>query len=230
MLINLQGYGHIQEGKNNQDFGFEEENMILIVDGCSECDYSESGGRMFAQLFRSLPDHDKPEKFEKNIKLTFDRIITWLKNWFPKEEDLENYIQDNFLFTILGLFETKDSYEVRMYGDGYIFGINKNNLISYMRLNYGKRPPYYAYKYCSKEIQEIFQNYKMRSFSFPKTMFNNIGIATDGLQPIAKGVLSQIDKYIIDNDDKDRIRSEIEQDHYLFTDDITLGILNNGGK
>ena len=55
MLINLQGYGHFQDGKNNQDFGFEEENMILIVDGCTECAYSESGGRMFAQLFKTLP-------------------------------------------------------------------------------------------------------------------------------------------------------------------------------
>lgn len=230
MLINLQGYGHFQDGKNNQDFGFEEENMILIVDGCTECAYSESGGRMFAQLFKTLPEHDNPQKFEQNIKLTFDNTIKWLKEWYKDKENLENFIQDNLLFTIIGLFDMKDSFEVRAYGDGYIFSINQNNILSYMRLNYGKRPPYYAYNYCSKDIKEIFKNYKMKSFTFPKKMFKNIGIATDGIQPIAKGIVSQVDKLIKNNGTKEETQNAIIEDHYLFYDDVTLGILNNGGK
>lgn len=237
MLINLQGYGHFQDGINNQDFGFEEKKMILIVDGCTgmdeetnQCAYSESGGRMFVQLFKTLKNHNDPKMFEENIKYTFESIIKWLKDWYPNEEELENFILDNYLFTIIGLFDQGDHFEVKAYGDGYIFSINENNLISYMKLNYGKRPPYYAYNYCSKEIKDIFKNYHMKSFKFPKKMFKNIGIATDGIQPIAKGAVSQVDNFLKEDYLLDRIKTAIEQEHYLFYDDVTLGILNNGGK
>lgn len=230
MLINLQGYGHFQDGKNNQDFGFEEENMILIVDGCTECEYSESGGRMFAQLFKQLPEHDNPNKFEQNIKVTFNSIIKWAKGWFPKDEELENFIEDNYLFTILACFKQEDKFIVKLYGDGYIVTINNKNMLSFIRLNYGKRPPYYAYNYCSKDTRDIYKNYNFREFVFPSKDFKNVGIATDGLQPIAKGFVSTFENIILKDGTQNQAKVAIEQNHYMFSDDVTFGIFNNGGK
>ncbi len=117
MIINLQGYGHFTDSINNQDYAYETPNFILVLDGCSESKYSEAGTRLFTQLFTTLKNYEKEEKFEENVKITFERLIKQLTSWFKDEDELQDFIMENMLFTILGCFKKDNEYVVKLFGD-----------------------------------------------------------------------------------------------------------------
>lgn len=225
MIITSQGFGHFTQGLNNQDFGIETSRMLLILDGCSEAKYSEVGTRLFAQLFSKLENCDDVEKFEDNVKNTFDDIIGAMKKYFTSDEELEKeFIMDNLLFTIIALFETESEFIVKLFGDGYVITQNLQDNISFMKYFYGKCPPYFAYKYC--QLQE-FKDYQFKTFRFDKSKFQKVAIATDGVMPIAKGDVKGVDKYIFKGD-RVLTESEIRNQRQIFFDDITIGVF--GGK
>ena len=66
MIISSQGFGHYTDGINNQDLGIEHGKMLLVLDGCSAAKYSDSGVRLFGQLFSRKEECDSLEKFEDN--------------------------------------------------------------------------------------------------------------------------------------------------------------------
>ena len=117
MIVSKLGCSHYSGGINNQDFYYSEDNLKMVLDGCSEAKYSEIGTRLFTQLFSTLPDKLKLERFESNIKITFDNLLEKLKFWYPDQKSLDDFIIDNLLFTILACFETEDSFVVKMFGD-----------------------------------------------------------------------------------------------------------------
>lgn len=111
---------------------------------------------------------------------------------------------------------------------GYIITENIYGAISYIRLSYGSRPPYYAYKYCSFDGDEVFKSSNFKKFVFDKQFFKRVGIATDGIKPIAKG---DIDSFELKRmKDKKSCEAAIIEQRYLLYDDLTLGIFNDGGK
>lgn len=229
MIISSQGFGHFTMGQNNQDFGIESPRMLLILDGCSGAKYSEVGTRLFAQLFSRKDKWDSLENFEENVKNVFDDIIEMTGEYYKTREDLErDFIMENLLFTIISCFETEDKYIVKLFGDGYIITKNNRGSISYMKFSYGKCPPYYAYKYCN--IEE-FSNYSFKTFEFDKKAFTNVVIATDGIFPIAKGIITAagLDKAII-NGNEALIRMAIRNNIQSFDDDITIGTFGTIGK
>lgn len=242
MVINLQGIEHFQKDINYQDLAAETPKFILVLDGCTGINpdeeesnhknstFSEVGTRMFAQLFSSLPNFDNLEKFEENVKYTFDKMIKQLKEWYSDPRKLDKFIDRNLLFTILVCFDTDDAYIVKTYGDGYIITINSNNDISYIRLNYGKASPYYAYKYCSYDVSQRLKEYEFKTYTFSKEKFNSVGIATDGIKPIDEYELRNYDKLLIRGASKERLKTEITMNRNRFYDDVTIGIFNNGGK
>ena len=148
MIITSQGFGHFTQGLNNQDFGIETPKMLLILDGCSGAKYSEVGTRLFAQLLEKVESIDDVEKFEENIKFTFEKILEMMKLYFniPEEQE-EQFIMDNLLFTIIACFDVGSKFVVKLFGDGYVITKNKNNNVSFLKYSYGKCPPYFAYKY-----------------------------------------------------------------------------------
>ena len=81
MIITSQGFGHFKDGINNQDFGIESEKMVLILDGCSAAKYSDSGVRLFGQLFSRKEECNSLEKFEDNVKSVFDDIIGMMEKY-----------------------------------------------------------------------------------------------------------------------------------------------------
>lgn len=89
----------------------------MVLDGCSEAKFSEAGTRLFSQLFRTIEDYDKVEKFEDNVKITFDRIMSQLSKWYKTQEEIEDFIMENLLFTIVACFKKEDSYIVKIFGD-----------------------------------------------------------------------------------------------------------------
>lgn len=224
MKISRQGYGHYTNGVNNQDFFYSEENFKMLLDGCSEATYSEVGTRLFVQLFSKLPDRLKLECFEENVKKIFDELLDSFKVWYKTQEELEEFIMDNLLFTIVACFETEDSFVVKMFGDGYVVSVNQNDRVSYLKYFYGKRPPYFVYKYCDLLEENVFKGYNFKTFTFSKKDFKRIGIATDGVLPIAKGELKKnFDELIVS-----KINSEYSAEGIIlaniqmFNDDVTI--------
>ncbi len=184
---------------------------------------------MFAQLFKTIDDYDNIEKFEDNVKITFDKIINQLKEWCKTSQELEGFIMQNLLFTIIACFKEKDSYIVKTFGDGYIITQNIYGNISYIQLYYKKTPPYYAYKYSNME-DNVYKDYKFKSFKFAKEKFLKVGIATDGVMPIAKGEIEAFDRALRIGQHIRTCEQYIRNNRQLFFDDISIGIFDMGGN
>lgn len=221
MIITSQGFGHFTNGLNNQDFGIESSRMLLILDGCSDAKYSEIGTRLFAQLFMRKEEFDRVQKFEDNVKSVFNDIITMMEKYYPLYEDLEGFIMENLLFTIIACFKTEDKYIVKLFGDGYIITQNNKKLTSYIKFSYGKCPPYFAYKYCHLAVSIDFADYNFKTFTFDKKIFPKVGIATDGIMPIAKGYVTGLDNIV--SVDEYLIKMILKNQRQNFYDDITFG-------
>ena len=187
MLLSLQGFGHFVLNINNQDAAIETDRMVLILDGCSGAKNAEVGTRLFTQLFSRKEGYSDLNNFELNIKNLFEEILRFTKQYYDSEEELEKFIMDNLLFTIIALFEEEDRYVVKIFGDGYVITQNCDGNISYIRFSYGKYPPYYAYKYC-KDME--FEGKEFHTFEFPKDQFSRIFIGTDGVMPLAKSIIN----------------------------------------
>ena len=196
--------------------------MVLVLDGCSAGKYSEIGTRLFAQVFSRKKDYDNHETFENTVKEVFEEIMDMMSKYYCGEKDFEDeFIMENLLFTIIACFEAEDKYIVKLFGDGYIFTINKENLISYMRLAYGKCPPYYAYKYCEGTNM---QNSQFKTFEFDKKIFSMVGIASDGILPIVKGEVIGADNLIIAKNAL-MLENAIKSQKTAFYDDVTIGMI-----
>lgn len=228
MIITSQGFGHFTQGMNNQDFGIEsEERMLLILDGCSAAKYSEIGTRLFAQLFSRKEEWDNVEKFEDNVKEVFEDILDMMTKYYKSYDELESeFIMENLLFTIIACFKLEDRYVVKLFGDGYIFTKNARDAVSYMKFTYGKCPPYLAYRYCNS-VDPSFKNYDFKTFTFEKGRFPIVGIGTDGIMPIAKGDIAGADTGIVTANDA-FIRVLLNGKKADFLDDVTIGVF--GGE
>lgn len=227
MIITSQGFGHFKDGINNQDFGIESEKMVLILDGCSAAKYSDSGVRLFGQLFSRKEECNSLEKFEDNVKSVFDDIIGMMEKYYPIHDELEeDYIDENLLFTMIACFETEDKFIVKLFGDGYIITQNVKGLISYMKFAYGACPPYFAYKYCNW-IAPTFKDYHFKTFTFDKTIFKKVLIATDGIMPVVKYDMRDLDTGIT-TENFSLIEAILKERRTSFYDDVTIGML--GGK
>lgn len=230
MIITSQGFGHFEKKVNNQDFGIESPRMVLILDGCSGAKYSEVGTRLFAQLFSRKEEWDSAEKFEDNVKEVFEDIILMMSKYYKTPEEMEeSFITENLLFTIIACFDMGDKYVVKLFGDGYIITQNVRERTSYMRFAYGKCPPYFAYRYCKNLKDPRFSDYTFKTFTFDKAVFPNIAIATDGIQPIAKGEVKMMDGRIFEGNQA-YVDIIIKGKKQKFYDDITIGIIGGESK
>lgn len=233
MVISLQGLWHCNVNLNNQDCIFKNDKMILVLDGCTQATYSDAGTRLFIQYFKSLKDFDNVDMFEENVNNVFEKIVKQGKEWFD-EEKLKEYLQENFLFTILACFKKDNDFIVKVFGDGYIVTQNYNNRVSYIALSYGdmtekgKLPPYFAYKYCDVEL-DCIDEFKFKTFIFNTSKFKKVGVATDGIKPIAMGHLKDFNSCIINGYIDEEIMYLLQKHRNLFDDDCTIGLLNNGG-
>ena len=217
MKICRQGNGHYLDGLNNQDFCYMEKNLKLLTDGCSQCLYSEVGTRLFIQQFAKLNDRFELKKFESNVRTIFSKICSIADSADAKAE----FITNNMLFTILACFELGDKFVVKFIGDGYIITVNNQNMVSYIRLNYGRTPPYFAYNKLSTNAYAEKLNFK--TFEFSKKDFKKVGIASDGIAPIAeKRVDDGFDNLIIGINTNYSPEGIITSNKHLFFDDVTI--------
>ena len=219
MQICRQGNGHYLNGLNNQDFCYMEKNLKLIADGCSEGKFSEVGTRLFCQLFSSLETRFDVNMFEKNVEKVFSNIVKFFCETGNK--DVSNAIIDNMLFTIVACFELEDEFVVKYIGDGYIITVNTDDMLSYIRLSYGKTPPYYAYNMITTTTYN--KELKFKTFRFSKEKFKKVGIASDGLTPILdKRISDDFAKIILGKDNRYTPEGIIKSNQSLFYDDVTI--------
>ncbi len=74
----------------------------------------------------------------------------------------------------------------------------------------------------------MLKDVSFKKFVFDKQFFKRVGIATDGIKPIAKG---DIDTFELKRlKEKKSCEAAIIGQRYLLYDDLTLGIFNDGGK
>lgn len=219
MQICKQGNGHYLNGINNQDFYYVEKNLKLLMDGCSEGEFSEVGTRLFYQFFRELEDRFSVEKFEENVEKVFSQIIEFFSK--SGKKDVFKFIVDNMLFTIIACFELEDKFVLKYIGDGYVVTINSDDMVSYIRLSYGKTPPYYAYNILNTGTYS--QELKFKTFEFSKEDFKKIGIASDGIAPIVdKKVSDDFEKVILGKELRYTPEGIIKSNHTSFFDDVTI--------
>jgi len=219
MLICRQGNGHYLGGTNNQDYCYAEKNLKIIADGCSQGTCSEVGTRLFCQLFSTLKERFDINDFEKNVEKIFSKIIHLYSE--ASSDEMAEFISNNMFFTILACFELEDKFVVKYIGDGYIITVNTNNNISYIRLNYGKFPPYFAYNILQTKAYE--QTLKFKTFEFDKKYFKNVGLATDGIAPIVeKKIADDVTPILLGKDSKYSIEGIIKSNQNSFFDDVTI--------
>ena len=219
MKICRQGNGHYLSGTNNQDFCYMEGNLKLLTDGCSGSLYAEVGTRLFNQYFSSLDDRFKVHKFEKNVETCFSKICSLFSSFGT--EKLNEFIMNNMLFTIIACFELDDKFVVKFLGDGYLITVNQNDMLSFIRLAYGKFPPYYAYN--KVEAQSYDKKLKFKTFEFPKSHFKNVGIASDGIMPIAeKKINEDFTPFFLGTPSKYTIEGLLKSYQGSFSDDVTI--------
>ena len=216
MQICRQGNGHYLDGLNNQDFFFREANVMLITDGCSSGRFSEVGTRLFCQTFSRLESRLDLNCFEDNVKAVFDKVLA-----FSGKQSHKDFIVDNMLFTIIACFELEDKYVVKFIGDGYIITINKEDLLSYIRLSYGKAPPYYSYNIIQTDAYS--KPLKFKTWEFSKQDFKKIGIASDGIAPIVDGkVKPSFEDFFLNKKTIYTPEGVIKSNHSSFYDDVTI--------
>lgn len=221
MQICRQGNGHYLDGINNQDFCYMEKNLKLLTDGCSEGKFSEVGTRLFNQYFSLIEDRFNVDKFEENVKETFIKIVSLFKD--KGEEKVKEFIVNNMLFTIVACFELEDKFVVKSIGDGYIITVNSLDMVSFTRLFYGKRPPYYAYNFIQTETYNKELNFK--TFEFSKDNFKNVGLASDGIGPIVdKRINEDFTPFILGKETKYTPEGIIKSNQANLFDDITIVI------
>ena len=218
MKICRQGNGHYLGGLNNQDFCYIENNLKLLTDGCSAGEFSEVGTRLFVQQFSRLDNRFDVNKFESNVEKTFAKICATLAG---SQKEKTEFITNNMLFTVLACFELEDKFVVKFIGDGYIITVNNQDVVSYIRLFYGKTPPYYAYN--KIRTQSYDEKLKFKTFEFSKSIFKNVGIASDGFAPIAeKKIDEDFIPFILGKDSKYTPEGIIRSYQSSFYDDVTI--------
>lgn len=193
-----------------------ENNLKLVTDGCSSAEFSEVGTRLFVQAFAKLPNRFDVNEFEGNVRKAFESILS-----ITSPEDANDFIANNLLFTIIACFETEDKFIVKFIGDGYIITVNHEDVVSYTRLFYGKTPPYFAYTKIPTTTYE--EPLKFKTFEYPKKDFKLVGIASDGIAPIADKKLDvDFDALVLGTDTKYSPEGIIRSNQSQFFDDITI--------
>jgi hypothetical protein len=196
MLINKQGFSHMEVGMNNQDFGFETyANMINInpsnpilkgvVDGCSQCKHAEVGAKLYTYYKVHLAELDDYSLFQLLVK-NFP---------FASGEAVVDYL----LFTILYTYEREDNFIVKTCGDGYIIKQRHDDTLEYEVIEQGEYPKYFGYNFLPAErFNKLFKEpIKFNAHIYSKDEYKAIGVATDGL------------KYILESPFKDEFETKL---------------------
>jgi len=214
MFINKIGYSHWELGKNNHDYGFEQDDIKCVVDGCSEGLHSEVGAKLYCQLLKN-----------SNGTLTDYKIFNRFQKIFDCRDEKEwaKIILNYFLFTILIIEDKITLWKIDTCGDGVIIKQTWDNKFEYDIIEQNGKPKYYAYNYIDAKFLTDYQNgVDFDTKIIFKQDYKAVGIASDGLEYILNSEFKEeFEEYLRDRKEA-KIKRLINREHKHFKDDITI--------
>ena len=208
MFVNKIGAEHLTMGKNCQDYGLEKEGIKLVCDGCSEGKHSEVGAKIFSYLYSQGLSIN--EIFRKMVDIFSDN-----------SETIKNFL----CFTIMSVNETEDFFEVSYCGDGFIIMENYEGNMLFEELSDGEYPKYFAYNYCDPNSLSFYKDgVEMVTRYFSKSIYKNVGVASDGLRYIMKADEELKTEFItlLKEGKEGKMKRFINRNQKIFKDDITI--------
>jgi hypothetical protein len=207
MLVVKMGKEHIDMGINCQDFAVESPAFKMIVDGCSSCENSEIGAKLFCHLFPKA-----------NYDIT--RTFNVLRALYDSDEDLLN----NLLFTILMVNENDYYFDVNVCGDGYIIKELWNGTIEYEEFECDNAPPYYAYNLMNNKdrLSKYRDGVSFENHTFSKLRYKNVGVASDGIRYILSSTHKEEFEQILRTGRPVLMKRFINRNIQEFKDDISI--------
>jgi len=211
MLVNKIGMQHLEIGKNCQDYGFKNEHIKLVCDGCSEGKHTEVGAKSFCHLVSyNTEDMTIFEIFEKLIGLFGQSAKS---------------IKDFLCFTILSVVEKDTEFSVHYCGDGYIILVDNNDEIVFEELDDGEYPEYFAYNYCDQNSLKYYkEGVKISKKNYPKELYKNVGVASDGVRFILNSTDELKNEFfeLMKLGNAVKIKRFINRNQKIFKDDTTI--------
>jgi hypothetical protein len=206
MFINKVGHEHRETGLNCHDYGFINDTVKCVVDGCSEGLHSEIGAKLFCHLFNQGYSIDE----------IFNKIFMVIDN---TALNIRNYL----CFTILFIEETEDSFIVNYCGDGFIIKQKHDNTIEFDKIDDGEYPKYYVYNFTDKKYLSHYKDgVEIQQSIFPKSEYKAIGIATDGLRYIFDKEYEQEFINLLEKGKESAVKRLVNREYKHFKDDITI--------
>ena len=182
-------YHRIEDGTLCQDVVLKVGNMAMVLDGCSAAVNSREGAKKFVRKYKKLVLHsgiNTFDKFEENLKRVFDSLVEDAKKFNETEEDLDNYIAETFMFTIVVCFKEENQYKVKIFGDGCIYRLGKDGKLCTVSPKFPfNMPPFYAYTYMSiYSNMATYYSHSTVSNIYEANQLEGLLISTDGMDHI----------------------------------------------
>jgi hypothetical protein len=188
------GQQHILYKKNNQDnynIYFCKDMIVCVVcDGCGSGKYSEVGSSIGSNLVCSILSfiHGNVSCTENWIKMILEtsrlQILYYIDNLInvikPSQSSYSKFVQDYFLFTIVGAIIRRDLSAFFSIGDGII--IINNNIIQIGPF-LGNAPPYITYDLDNINVEQSLKDLSKFQIHqiIPTNEIDNFLIGTDGM-------------------------------------------------
>jgi hypothetical protein len=228
LLISKIGKYHLDSGLNKQDAGYIDEKIKFVADGCGESKCSEVGAELAAFYFKALKDTNEPEIY--TIDSLVDSIMFGFgfdkKPDFLESIDIE-FLRDYLLFTTLLVTETETEFKVDYVGDGFVVEQIIDGTIVFLDLADETVVPFYAYNYLPDERLSAHKGrVPIKTMSFSKKFYKNIGVASDGLRFIFKMPDELRNEFIalLKKGKEVPIKLFINRNFSWFQDDITIAL------
>lgn len=224
MFVNKIGKAHIDEGMNCQDAGLLTDKIKLVCDGCSEGKHSEVGVKLFCfktyeeSKFEDMNIHRLEDVFYD----AFHIVLPIFRNTLgTKPQTLKDYLS----FTIVGVCEKENYFDVCYCGDGYIIKQDYDDNIDFVKLDGGDYPEYYVYRFIEdKSKLKCYQDgVDFTNVQIDKCFYKRVGVASDGIR-FALDNPELRDEFInILKEDKEvKMKRFINKHQSVFKDDVTI--------
>lgn len=198
MNILKMGYYHKEGSINCQDATGMYDNCFKVVcDGCSEGKHSEIGAKLFCKMIvdRYANFVQKGKKYIDIPALMLSVMDELVRIIGDKPEDIRDYLS----FTTLVVEKDLESNSACVYycGDGYII-IEKDDSISFKKIDCGKYPKYLSYNYVDSIYMAEYQDgVDISTIEFENV--GNVGVASDGI------------RFVADLDDSEQLKQEFKE-------------------
>lgn len=231
------GFKHREEGTNKQDFvvpyrkdgkndlAIPYTGLKLVLDGCGSMPYSEVGAILFGQQVAKLYSENTPAnlaQFDKHARRVMENLL--YSGLFVKSA-----LPESLSFTVLAVIEFEDEFVVFTCGDGYVVSQKHGGKVDLVCVENGSAkiggddyPKYLIYDFMKPAGFENGVSFDTQCF--PKDIYKNVGVATDGVRFIADLPAEERLRFyeFLDQDKHGKLNMLINRNLSVFKDDISI--------